>query len=183
MAADPEAAQKMDQVVEHLRRELGGLRTGRASLTLLDGLHVDYYGTSTPIRQVATLSTPEPRLITIQPWDPTLIPEIEKAILAANLGLTPTNDGKLIRLSVPPLTEERRREMVKLARKLGEEARVSIRGTRRDAIERIKAAQKKGELSEDESRLRQDEVQKLTDRTIQRVDEILKKKEAEILEV
>jgi ribosome recycling factor len=177
------AGERMEHVMERLRRDLAGIRTGRASLSLLDGIHVDYYGTSTPLKQVASLSVPESRLITIQPWEPTQIPEIEKAIQAANLGLQPSNDGKIIRLSVPPLTEERRKEYVKLSKKMGEEAKVSVRNVRRDVNEELKKAHKEGSLSEDAQRAAQEEVQRLTDQYIGRVDEVLAKKETEILEV
>ena len=175
--------ERMEHVMERLRRDLAGIRTGRASLSLLDGIHVDYYGTPTPLKQVASLSVPESRLITIQPWEPTQIPEIEKAIQAANLGLQPSNDGKIIRLSVPPLTEERRKEYVKLSKKMGEEAKVSVRNVRRDVNEELKKAHKEGSLSEDAQRAAQEEVQRLTDQHIGRVDEVLAKKETEILEV
>jgi ribosome recycling factor len=173
----------MDHVVEHLRRELATIRTGRASLSLLDGVHVDYHGTVMPLKQVASLAVPESRLITIQPWEPGQISEIEKAIQSANLGLQPSNDGKTIRLAIPPLTEERRKEYVKVARRMGEEAKVAVRNVRRDVNDEIKKAQKAGELSEDRQRSAQEEIQRLTDQYVTRVDEILAKKEAEILEV
>jgi len=175
--------ERMDHVVEHLRRELATIRTGRASLSLLDGVHVDYHGTVMPLKQVASLAVPESRLITIQPWEPGQVPEIEKAIQAANLGLQPSNDGKIIRLAIPPLTEERRKEYVKVARRMGEEAKVAVRNVRRDVNDEIKKAHKAGELSEDTQRSGQDEIQRLTDQYVSRVDEILAKKEAEILEV
>jgi ribosome recycling factor len=173
----------MDHVVEHVRRELATIRTGRASLSLLDGVQVDYYGTLMPLKQVASLSIPESRLIAIQPWEPGQIPEIEKAIQGANLGLQPSNDGKMIRLAIPALTEERRKEYVKVARRIGEEAKVAVRTVRRDVNDELKKAQKAGELSEDALRAAQDEIQRLTDQYVTRVDEILAKKEAEILEV
>jgi ribosome recycling factor len=173
----------MDHVVEHLRRELGSIRTGRASLSLLDGVQVDYYGTLMPLKQVASLSIPESRTILIQPWEASQIPEIEKAIQSANLGLQPSNDGKLIRLNIPPLTEERRKEYVKLARRMGEEAKVAVRNVRRDVNDEIKKAQKTGDLSEDAQRVAQEDIQRLTDQYVARVDDILAKKEAEILEV
>ena len=175
--------ERMDHVVEHLRRELATIRTGRASLSLLDSVQVDYYGTSMPLKQVASLSVPESRLITIQPWEPGQIPEIEKAIQSANLGLQPSNDGKTIRLAIPPLTEERRKEYVKVARRMGEEAKVAVRNVRRDVNDELRKAQKSGELSEDAQRSAHDEIQRLTDQYVTRVDEILAKKEAEILEV
>jgi ribosome recycling factor len=173
----------MEQVVDRLRRDLASIRTGRASLSLLDGIQVDYYGSPAPLKQVASLAVPESRLITIQPWEPSRIQEIEKAIQVANLGLQPSNDGKLIRLSIPPLTEERRKEYVKLAKKMGEEAKVAVRTLRRDANEELKKAQKDGSMSEDAQRAEQDAIQRLTDQYVTRVDEILAKKEAEILEV
>lgn len=175
--------EKMEGAQDHLRSELAGIRTGRASLALLDGIKVDYYGTPTPVRQVASLATPEPRLITIQPWEPNLIGEIERAIQTSDLGVTPTNDGKIIRLAVPPLSEERRKELVKLAKKLGEETKVIIRNIRRDTNEELKKLHKDTKVTEDELRKAQDEVQKLTDQGILRVDEMIKKKESEILEV
>jgi len=175
--------QKMDQSVEHLRKELAGVRTGRASLTLLDGIRVSYYGTPTPLKQVAALSVPESRLITIQPWEVGLIPEIEKAIAASSLGLNPINDGKIIRLSIPPLTEERRKELVKQVRKMGEDTKVMVRNIRRDTNEDIKKLFKESKISEDDQRKSQDEVQKITDQYIAKIDEMIRKKEAEILEV
>jgi ribosome recycling factor len=175
--------QKMDQSLEHLRKELAGVRTGRASLALLDGIQVSYYGNPTPLKQVAALSVPDPRLITIQAWETNIIPEIEKAITAANLGLTPTNDGKLIRLNIPPLTEERRKELVKQVKKMGEDTKVIIRNIRRDTNEEVKKLFKDTKISEDDHRKTQDEVQKTTDQYIVKVDEIIKKKEAEVMEV
>ena len=175
--------EKMEGAQDHLRSELAGIRTGRASLSLLDGIKVDYYGTPTPVRQVASLATPEPRLITIQPWESNLIGEIERAIQTSDLGVTPTNDGKIIRLALPPLNEERRKELVKLAKKLGEETKVTIRNIRRDTNEELKKLHKDTKITEDELRKAQDEVQKVTDQGIQRIDEMIKKKESEILEV
>ncbi|MBI3609140.1 MAG: ribosome recycling factor [Nitrospirae bacterium] len=174
--------EKMEGAVEHLRKELAGVRTGRASLALLDPIKVDYYGTPTPLRQVAALSVPESRLITIQPWEPSLVAEIEKAILASDLGLTPNNDGKVIRINIPPLTEERRRDLVKHCKKLGEDSKVVVRNLRRDANEELKSRQKSGVLNEDALRKSQDEIQKLTDEFIKKIDEIIKHKENEILE-
>src|SRR3989475_7140990 len=177
------ATDKMEGQVEHLRHEFTGLRTGRASVALLDQVKVDYYGTPTPLKQIATLATPESRLITVQPFERTLMKDIEKAILASGLGLTPTNDGKLIRLPIPPLTEERRKDLVKLAKKIAEEIRVHIRNIRRDVLEEIKKAQKASQMTEDEAKKAHDELQKLTDAYITKVDETLKKKEAEITEI
>ena len=173
----------MEGQVEHLRHEFTGLRTGRASVALLDQVKVDYYGTPTPLKQVATLATPESRLITVQPFERTLMKDIEKAILASGLGLTPTNDGKLIRLPIPPLTEERRKDLVKVAKRLTEEVRVHIRNIRRDVLEDIKKAQKDSTLTEDDAKKAHDEIQKLTDTYMAKVDDLLKKKEAEITEI
>ena len=177
------ATDKMEGQAEHLRHEFTGLRTGRASVALLDQVKVDYYGTPTPLKQVATLATPESRLITVQPFERTLMKDIEKAILASGLGLTPTNDGKLIRLPIPPLTEERRKDLVKVAKRLTEEVRVHIRNIRRDVLEDIKKAQKDSTLAEDDAKKAHDEIQKLTDTYMAKVDDLLKKKEAEITEI
>lgn len=177
------ATEKMEGQLEHLRHEFTGLRTGRASVALLDQVKVDYYGTPTPLKQVATLATPESRLITVQPFERNLMKDIEKAILASGLGLTPTNDGKLIRLPIPPLTEERRKDLVKVAKRLTEEVRVHIRNIRRDALEDIKKAQKESQLTEDDAKKAHDEIQKLTDGYMAKVDDLLKKKEAEITEI
>lgn len=177
------AIQKMEAALEHLKRELAGLRTGRASLALLDNIKVDYYGNSTALRQVSNLAVPEARLMTVQPWEPSLIHEIEKAILASGLGLTPSNDGKLIRIPVPPLTEERRKELIKVCKKHGEEAKVHVRVVRRDANEEVKRLQKDTKITEDDLRKSEAEIQKLTDQYIQKVDQTLKKKEDEILEI
>lgn len=182
-ALKKKATEKMEGQIEHLRRELAGIRTGRASISLLDHVKVDYYGTPTPLKQVATLAAPESRLLTVQPFDPRLIKEIEKAVLASDLGLTPSSDGKIIRLPIPALTEERRKDLVKLTKKLGEEVRIHIRNIRRDILEEIKKLQKESKLTEDEAKKSHDETQKLTDSYILKVDEILKKKEAEITEI
>ena len=175
--------ERMERSIEHLRKEFAAVRTGRASLALLDHITVDYYGTPTPLKQVANLSTPESRLITIQPWDPSIIRDIEKALTSSDLGLTPSNDGKIIRLPIPPLSEERRKELVKLTKKYGEETKVQIRGFRRDGNEEMKKRQKDGELTEDDLRRAENDNQKLTDKYVQKVDELLKKKEEEILEI
>ena len=182
-ALKKKAAEKMEGQIEHLRHEMAVIRTGRASLGLLDHVKVDYYGTPTPLKQVAALSVPESRLITVQPFDPQIIKDIEKAIMASSLGLTPANDGKLIRLPIPPLTEERRRDLVKLGKKIAEEVRVHIRNIRRDILEEAKKAQKSSHMTEDEAKKSHDEIQKLTDAYILKVDEIVKKKEAEITEI
>lgn len=182
-AAKHKMVERMEGAIEHLKRELSGLRTGRASLGLLDQVRVDYYGTPTPLKQVANLSVPDPRLITVQPWEPGMIKEIEKALQASGLGLTPSNDGKMIRLPIPPLTEERRKELIKLCRKYGEEAKVHLRTHRREANDELKRLQKEAKLSEDDLRRGEAETQKLTDQYVQKVDEILKKKEEEILAI
>ena len=176
-------SKKMEGAVEHLKREFLSLRTGRASVNLLDHISINYYGTPTPLKQVANLAVPEPRLITIQPWDPTQIKEIEKAITASDLGLTPSNDGKLIRLPIPPLSEERRKDLVKLCKKYGEESKVQIRGFRRDGNEENKKLQKEHTITEDTLRRLEAEIQKLTDKYVHHIDELVKKKEEEILEI
>ncbi len=175
--------ERMETSLEHLKRELATLRTGRASLTLLDGVKVDYYGTPTPLKQVANLSVPEARLITIQPWEPSLIKEIEKAIQASGLGLMPANDGKLIRLPIPPLTEERRKDLIKVCKKHGEDTKVQIRNIRREGNDELKHQQKDGKMSEDDLRKAEAETQKITDQYVQKVDQLLKKKEEEIMEI
>lgn len=176
-------AERMDTTLDVLRKEFASLRTGRASLSLLDGIKVDYYGSLTPMNQVATLAVPESRLITIQPWDPQAIEAIEKAILSSCLGLMPSNDGKIIRLPIPSLTEERRKELVKLAKKMSEDLRVAVRNIRRDINEEVKKIEKEKKISEDESRKAHEDIQKTTDQYIKKIDEILKKKEEEIMEV
>ncbi|MDF1525314.1 MAG: ribosome recycling factor [bacterium] len=174
---------KMEKTIESLGRDLATIRTGRASLAILEGITLEYYGSQSPLNQVATLSIPESRLIVIQPWDPTAIKEIEKALMRSDLGLTPNNDGKVIRLPIPALTEERRVQLVKVVKKNGEEGKVAIRNIRRDAISEAKDFEKEKVLSEDELHRAQDEIQKITDRYIQRVDELIEKKEKEVLEV
>ena len=173
----------MDQALEHLRKDLSGLRTGRASVALLDGIRVDDYGTMTPLKQIANVSTPEARLITIQPWEPKLIKEIEKAISNSGLGVTPSNDGKMIRIPLPPLTEERRKDLTKICKKHGEETKVQIRGFRRDANEELKKLQKDAQLTEDELRKAEQETLKLIEQYGQKIDDMIKKKEQEIMEV
>ncbi|OGP34367.1 MAG: ribosome recycling factor [Deltaproteobacteria bacterium GWC2_65_14] len=173
----------MSRSLEAFRKELGKIRTGRASFSLLDGIKVDYYGTPTPLQQVGTLSVPESRLITVAPWDAKMIGPIEKAIQASGLGLNPSNDGKIVRIPIPPLTEERRKDLVKVVRKMAEDARIAVRNIRREGIERIKEKEKQKEISEDMMKRWQDKVQKETDSFIKKVDEILKAKEQEILEV
>lgn len=175
--------EKVDGILEHLKKELAGVRTARASISLLDGIKVDYYGTPTAIKQVASISVPDARLITVQPWDPNIIAEIERAIMKSDLGLNPANDGKVIRIPIPQLTEERRKDLVKLVKRIGEDTRVSVRNIRREVIDKIKKDQKEAIISEDDMKRGQEEAQRLTDQYIQKVDEIIVKKEHEILEV
>lgn len=177
------AIEKMNQVLEVFKRDLSTFRTGRASLGILDNIKVEYYGSMVPLNQVATLGIPEPRVITIQPWEQKMISEIEKAIMKSDLGLTPINDGKMIKIVIPPLTEERRKQLVKVVRKRTEEARVAIRNIRRDIIEEIKKAEKEKKLSEDDSRRIQEEIQKITNSFIEKIDHSLELKEKEIMEV
>ena len=174
---------EMEGSIAALRKELGKVRTGRASTSLLEGILVEYYGTSTPLNQLATLNAPESRLLVIQPFDRKALGEIEKAILKSDLGLTPANDGKIIRVPIPQLTEDRRKDLVKHIKKIGEEFRVSMRNHRRLAIEHLKESEKKKEITADEFKLGQDRVQKITDDYIARVDKVLKGKEEEIMEV
>lgn len=177
-----ETRERMKKSVGACRNELSKIRTGRASINLLDGIRVNYYGAITHLDQMATLSVPESRLITIKPWDMSVIKEIEKAILKSDLGLTPTSDGKLIRISIPALTEERRKELVKIISKICEEYRVAVRNIRRDANDLLKGLKKDGDITEDEAFKAQDEVQKITDEYIGLVDSIYKEKEKEVLE-
>jgi len=183
MSTLQQASQKMDRAIEALRREFGGVRTGKASPQLLDSVRVDAYGSHVPLNQVATVSAPEPRLLIIQPWDRAMMTPIEKALQTSDLGLNPANDGKIIRVPIPPLTEQRRKEYVKILHKFAEEARVAIRQVRKDANDDIKKRQKDSGMSEDDARREQDETQKLTDRYIHQVEELLKHKEAEVMEV
>lgn len=169
--------------LKSLKEQLSKVRTGRANVSLLDGVMVDYYGTPTPIKQVANLSTPDARTIQVQAWESAILGAVEKAIIAANLGLTPMNDGKLIRVPVPPLTEERRKDLVKQCKKMGEDAKIAIRNHRRDANENLKKLEKDKAMSEDEGKRAQDEVQKKTDSAIAEVDKILVEKEKEILTI
>jgi ribosome recycling factor len=177
-----ETREHMEKTIQALHKDLSRVRTGRASLSLLDGIKVDYYGTLTPLNQVATLSIPESRLIAIQPWDTTVIPEIEKAILKSELGLNPMNDGKIVRITIPNLSEERRKELVKVVRKIVEEAKVTLRNHRRTTNEQLKEMKKDKGLSEDDYFKRHDEIQKLTDTYIALCDKITGDKEKEILE-
>lgn len=177
------AREHMENAVEALRREFSGVRTGKASPALLDTIRVEAYGSLVPLNQVATVGAPEPRLLVVQPWDRGMLGPVEKAIQTSDLGLNPSNDGKIIRVPIPALTEERRKEYVRLLHKMAEEGRVSIRHARKDANDQIRKRQKDGEISEDDSRREQDEVQKLTDRFIASVDELLRHKEVEVMEV
>ena len=174
---------RMERSIEAFRKELGKVRTGRASFSLLDGVKVDYYGTPTSLQQVGTLSVPESRLITVTPWDTKMIGPIEKAIQGSGLGLNPSSDGKTVRIPIPPLTEERRKELAKMVRKMAEDARVAVRNVRREAIEKLKDREKKKEVSEDVVKRGQERIQKETDAHVKKIDEILKSKEQEILEV
>ena len=175
--------QKMDGAVEHLKKELASIRGSRASLSLFDHIKVDYYGTPTALRQVGNLSMPDSRLIVIQPWDPTSIKDIEKAIQTSDLGLNPSNDGKVIRIPIPALSEERRKEVVKVCRKYGEETKIHIRGIRREGNDELKRLQKDSTITEDDLRRGEADIQKVVDGKVKLVDELLKKKEEEILEI
>jgi ribosome recycling factor len=174
---------KMEKTLSTLKADLGKVRTGRASLALFDQIRIDYYGTPTPLQQAATLAVPEPRLITIQPWDTSIIGEIEKAILKSELGLTPMNDGKIIRISIPRLTEERRKELVKVVRKMAEASKVALRNIRRDANEHLKTLEKNKKISQDQLRQWMEKVQITTDKYIEKADGVLSAKEKEILEI
>jgi ribosome recycling factor len=176
------AKTKMEKSTNLFAQELSKLRTGRASPALLEGIKVEYYGSILPLNQVATISIPEPRLIVIQPWDKTVLPEIEKAIFKSTIGLTPNSDSNVIRLSIPPLTTERREELIKLTQRLAEEAKVAVRNIRRDANGEVKKEEKEKKISEDESFNTQEEIQKVTDDFVKKIDEILAKKEKEIRE-
>ena len=178
-----DARQRMKASLETVHRELATMRTGRASLSMLDGIRVDHYGSATPLNQVGNLATPDPTLITIQPWDPSLLPVIEKAIRASDLDLNPQNDGKIIRIPIPPLTEERRKGLVKHAHRYAEDGRVAIRNVRRDTNDHLKKLLKDHQVSEDDEKHAVGEVQKLTDQHIDELNASLKKKEAEIMEV
>jgi ribosome recycling factor len=186
MAADDlikDAETRMGKSVEHARNEFNTVRTGRASAALLDRIQIDYYGTQTPLKQLASINAPEARMLTVQPFDPGSIKAIEKAIMESELGLTPSNDGKVVRLPIPQLTEERRKELVKVVRNLAEEHRVAVREIRRDAMRHLKELVVKGEVGDDDERRAEDRVQKLTDDHTKQIDEQLKHKEAEIMEV
>ena len=178
-----EASRKMDRSVEAAAHEFNTIRTGRASAALLDRIQIDYYGTLTPLQQLATINVPEPRMLTVQPYDPGSIKGIERAIQESDLGLTPSNDGKIIRLPIPQLTEERRKELVKVVKGLAEEGRVAVRNVRRDAMHHLKDLVRNGDVGDDEERRAEERVQKLTDEHVTKIDELLKRKEAEIMEV
>ncbi len=178
-----DAIQRMDKSVDATHEHFNSVRTGRAAPALLDRIQVDYYGTPTPLKNMATISAPEPRLLSIQPFDPSSLKGVEKAIMESDLGLTPSSDGKVIRLPIPQLTEERRKELVKLVRHMAEEGRVAVRNVRRDAIKHLEELVKGGDVGDDEERAAEGRVQKLTDEHVAKIDEILKRKEAEIMEV
>ncbi len=183
MGKYPEVEQKMNKRVDGFHSELKTIRAGRANASVLDKVSVEYYGTMTPIAQVGSISTPEPRTLLIQPWDISILKEIEKAILASDIGISPQNDGKVIRLNFPPLTEERRRELVKQVKKYTEEAKVQVRNVRRDALDDLKAKKKNGELTEDDLKGAEKDIQNLTDKFVKEIDEICADKEKEIMEI
>lgn len=175
--------EKMDKTINVYNEKLSEVRAGRANPAILNKVKIDYYGTPTPINQVAGVSVPEARLIVIQPWDMSVLKEIEKAILASDIGINPNNDGKVIRLSFPELTEERRKDLVKDIKKMAEEAKIAIRAVRRDGIEEAKSMQKNGEMTEDELKQAENEIQKLTDKSVEEIDKILANKEKEVMSV
>ncbi|HAE92586.1 ribosome recycling factor [Tissierella praeacuta] len=178
-----EAEEKMSKTISVYKEELQSIRAGRANPTLLDKITVDYYGQITPLKQVGSISAPEPRLLVIQPWDVKLIPVIEKEILKSDLGINPSNDGKVIRLVIPALTEERRKELTKVVKKNGENAKIAIRNIRRDLNEQLKKMEKNKEISEDDKKLAEVEIQKITDKFIEELDDVTKKKEDELMEI
>src|SRR5213075_2987753 len=178
-----DATRRMDKSVEAAQTEFSTLRTGRASPALLDRIQIDYYGQQTPLKQLATINAPEPRLLTVQPFDPSSLQSIERAVQESDLGLTPSNDGKVIRLPIPQLTEERRKELVKVVRNMAEEGRVAVRNVRRDVMHHLKELVKNGDVGDDEERRAETEVQKLTDDHVAKIEDLLKRKEAEIMEV
>lgn len=178
-----EANDRMNKAIEVLKKDYATLRAGRATPALLDKIVVDYYGAPTPINQMAKIAVPEPRSLTIQPWDKSALADIERAILKSDLGLTPNNDGSVIRLNIPQLTQERRNELVKVVKKKAEDCRVAVRNVRRDANDQLKMLKKEGEISEDEERRAEDEIQKMTDKHIKDIDHVMEVKEAEIMEV
>jgi ribosome recycling factor len=178
-----DAARRMDRSIEATRNEFNTVRTGRASAALLDRIQVDYYGQQTPLTQLATINVPEPRMLTVQPFDPSSLKAIERSIQESDLGLTPSNDGKMIRLPIPQLTEERRRELVKVVRHYAEDGRIAIRNVRRDVMSDLKELAHDGEIGDDDERRAEERAQKLTDEHVKKIDELLKSKEAEIMEV
>jgi ribosome recycling factor len=178
-----DASRRMDRSIDATRNDLNTVRTGRASAALLDRIQIDYYGTQTPLKQLATINVPEPRMLTVQPFDPSSIKAIEKAIQESDLGLTPSNDGKLIRLPIPQLTEERRKELVKVVRQVAEDGRVAVRNVRRDVMHHLKELVHNGEVGDDDERRAEEQAQKLTDQHTKTIDDLLKHKESEILEV
>lgn len=183
LQAHKELEEKMNKTLKVLKDDLNSIRAGRANPAMLDRLSIDYYGTVTPIKQIASVAAPEPRMITIQPYDPSVMNAIEKAIQQSDLGINPSNDGKIIRLNIPQLTEERRKDLTKIVKKTAEESKVALRNERRNANDALKKMQKDGELTEDDLKAAQDEVQKITDKFIKQVDEMTDNKEKEILEV
>jgi ribosome recycling factor len=178
-----DAEEKMEKAAEHLKQELTGLRTGKASASLVDSISVDYYGAQVRLREIAGIATPEPRLIVIKPHDPSSFQAIEKAILAANIGITPMNDGRVIRIPIPELSEERRKELLKVGKRMTEEQRVAIRNIRRDGNEHIKTLQKNSKITEDDKKLGEEEIQKITDQYIKKLDDLIAAKEKDILAV
>ena len=178
-----DAQGRMDKSVEATHEHFNSVRTGRASAALLDRIQIDYYGTPTPLKNLATINTPEPRMLVIQPFDPSAIKQIEKAVLESDLGLTPSSDGKIVRLPIPQLTEERRKELVKLVRQMAEEGKVAVRNVRRDAIKHLEELVKNGDVGDDDERAAETRVQKVTDEHVGKIDDLLKRKEAEIMEV
>ncbi len=183
MSTHAELEVRVKKTAEKLRLDLGAVRAGRANPALLDKVTVDYYGSPTPLKNIANISVPEPRTLLVSPFDPSSIPEIEKAIVASELGITPSNDGKVIRLTIPSLTEERRKELSKMVKKMGEESKVAVRNIRRDANDSIKKLEKNGEISEDELKVQLDEVQKVIEKAVKEIEQIVEVKEKEILEV
>lgn len=173
----------MERAIDALKKDFGKVRTGRASIALLDDVRIDYYGTPTPLNQVGTLAVPEPRLITIQPWEKKLIPEIQKAILKSDLGVNPSSDGQLVRIAIPPLTEERRKEMAKMIKRMGEEAKIAVRNARREGNEALKKLEKNKEISEDDLKRGEKEIQDLTDQYVKKTDDVVAIKEKEVMEV
>ena len=178
-----DATERMNKSVDATHDHFNSVRTGRASPALLDRIQIDYYGTPTPLKNIATINVPEPRLLTIQPFDPSALKQIERAIMESDLGLTPSNDGKIVRLPIPQLTEERRKEYVKLARNMAEEGRVAVRNVRRDVMRHLEELVRNGDVGDDEERAAETKVQKLTDEHVHQIDDLLKRKEAEIMEV